>query len=546
MEVLASYSRAWHRNSGCNCSHARNLDQMCRQDSRVHLSAEEASAAEESLSAYCKPVELYNILQRRALQNPSILQRCLFYKIQEKGRRRIRMSISLAGTVINGVQAQSILPLYVLLARPVSDITVSRHSAVYCLIRASILTASSDFERKDCIEANFILPEINKLSAETKAGKLTILLVSCGERKNTFRERNLHSDRTDETTFPSNVGGYCLWGTLPMESFYCSWEKCVNLTSGHKVEMQSTIELQSCFLEPSCLDEGNYMSFQIPDNPGTMQVQVYISAQEVGAREKSPYNSYAYENFSASSLAQIMRLRTGNVIFNYKYYNNTLQKTEVTEDFSCPFCLVQCASFKGLRYHLCASHDLFNFEFWVTEEYQAVNVSVKTDAWRYEIVADGIDPRLQTFIFCAKPRKRRKSKNLFQSAMNVHPHVLKSDSPEVAMEGFVGSFFERDTDACSSKEKEKAPKTFLSENILENARREGESNGFDSSSVAEFLERVASSTNMTGVSTATAQSSAGPECVQNVSGNNLAPPSMLQFAKTRKLSIERSDPRKYV
>ncbi|KAK9095156.1 hypothetical protein Scep_026625 [Stephania cephalantha] len=530
-------------NSGCNCSHARNLDQMCRQDSRVHLSAEEASAAEESLSAYCKPVELYNILQRRALQNPSILQRCLFYKIQEKGRRRIRMSISLAGTVINGVQAQSILPLYVLLARPVSDITVSRHSAVYCLIRASILTASSDFERKDCIEANFILPEINKLSAETKAGKLTILLVSCGERKNTFRERNLHSDRTDEITFPSNVGGYCLWGTLPMESFYCSWEKCVNLTSGHKVEMQSTIELQSCFLEPSCLDEGNYMSFQIPDNPGTMQVQVYISAQEVGAREKSPYNSYAYENFSASSLAQIMRLRTGNVIFNYKYYNNTLQKTEVTEDFSCPFCLVQCASFKGLRYHLCASHDLFNFECWVTEEYQAVNVSVKTDAWRYEIVADGIDPRLQTFIFCAKPRKRRKSKNLFQSATNVHPHVLKSDSPEVAMEGFVGSFFERDTDACSSKEKEKAPNTFLSENILENARRDGESNGFDSSSVAEFLERVASSTNMTGVSTATAQSSAGPECVQNVSGNNLAPPSMLQFAKTRKLSIERSDPR---
>lgn len=45
---------------------------MCRQDSRVHLSAEEAAAAEESLSVYCKPVELYNILQRRALRHVSL------------------------------------------------------------------------------------------------------------------------------------------------------------------------------------------------------------------------------------------------------------------------------------------------------------------------------------------------------------------------------------------------------------------------------------------------------------------------------------------
>lgn len=42
---------------------------MCREDARVHLSAEEEIAAEESLSIYCKPVELYNILQRRAIRN---------------------------------------------------------------------------------------------------------------------------------------------------------------------------------------------------------------------------------------------------------------------------------------------------------------------------------------------------------------------------------------------------------------------------------------------------------------------------------------------
>ncbi|RVW50742.1 hypothetical protein CK203_076828 [Vitis vinifera] len=48
--------------------------QMCHQNSCVHFSAEEAVAAEESLLIYCKPVELYNILQCRALQNPEAYQ----------------------------------------------------------------------------------------------------------------------------------------------------------------------------------------------------------------------------------------------------------------------------------------------------------------------------------------------------------------------------------------------------------------------------------------------------------------------------------------
>ena len=42
---------------------------MCRQNSPVHHAGEEEIAADESLLIYCKPVELYNILYRRALQN---------------------------------------------------------------------------------------------------------------------------------------------------------------------------------------------------------------------------------------------------------------------------------------------------------------------------------------------------------------------------------------------------------------------------------------------------------------------------------------------
>lgn len=64
--------------------------------------------------------------------------------------------------------------------------------------------------------------------------------------------------------------------------------------------------------------------------------------------------------------------------------------------------------------------------------------------------------------------------------------------------------------------------------------------------VAECAQSVTPSFNVVGVSGAAAQSYADPECLQSVSGNNLAPPALLQFAKTRKLSIERTDPRKYV
>lgn len=61
--------------------------------------------------------------------------------------------------------------------------------------------------------------------------------------------------------------------------------------------------------------------------------------------------------------------------------------------------------------------------------------------------------------------------------------------------------------------------------------------------VAECAQHVPSSFNVAGVSNAVAQLYTDPE-YQLLSGNNLAAPAMLQFAKTRKLSIERSDSRK--
>ncbi|KAF6158809.1 hypothetical protein GIB67_012452 [Kingdonia uniflora] len=204
---------------------------------------------------------------------------------------------------------------------------------------------------------------------------------------------------------------------------------------------------------------------------------------------------------------------------------------EVTEDFSCAFCLVQCASFKE------------------TNEQQAVNVFIKTDIWRPEIVAEELDPRGVTFCLCSKARKRRRSKNISQNSAHVHPHVLEPDSAEVPRESILGELKEKDAathsfampttaspmdsvnDGQPSKGREKTLKDFLKENDLQ----KGPENTYVS--VSECIEHVISSP------TITSQSS---ECNQSVFGSNLSPPAMLQFAKTRKLSAERTDPRKYV
>ncbi|XP_010905821.1 polycomb group protein EMF2B-like isoform X1 [Elaeis guineensis] len=546
------------------CSHSRTADQMCRQQSRVRLTAEEQLAAEESLSVYCKPVELYNILQRRAIRNPSFLQRCLQYKIEAKRKRRIQIAVSLSGNINVEVRPQDLFPLYVLLGRPVGDVT--EHHAVYQLSRACVISTFNEYGKKDQIEANFVIPEIKKLASDARVRNLNIILISSGEPKGASGESHLLVDHEELTSFPTELEGNCLWGKIPINSLCSSLEKCVTLSLGHKAEMLSTVNMHPSSLEPKFLNQNNCMTFRFHnmDFMNSYQVQVSICAQEIGARETSPYDSYSYDDVPTSSLPHIIRLRTGNVLFNYRYYNNTLQKTEVTEDFSCPFCLVQCASFKGLRYHLTSSHDLFNFEFWVTEEYQAVNVSVRMDTWRSEVLSDGVDPRLQTFFYCSKFKRRRKSKNLVHNVSHVHPHVLELESPEAAQEGSHEDYAQKENGTCSSHrpiayptdvalingyndsgsyKEEKLHKSSFSEAQLISARHKSESFGSENHHAAECTELGSSSPDTTGICAATAQASISNDCAQPGSGSNLAPPTVLQFAKTRKLSVERTDPR---
>ncbi|KAJ1391720.1 Polycomb protein, VEFS-Box [Sesbania bispinosa] len=230
--------------------------------------------------------------------------------------------------------------------------------------------------------------------------------------------------------------------------------------------------------------------------------------------------------------AIVASLRAGIVIFNYRDCYNMLRKTEVTEDFSCPFCLMQCASFKGLRFHLCSSHDLFNFEFWVTEDYQAVNVSVKIDLLRSENVADGVIPQSQTFFFCSRPRKRRRRDSV-QNEKCANVKFLELDSPE----GIQNGFLQKDNDILSCKG-ENMSRASRSEKNLQNERLDGGKVGPDHPSSTDYVEHVESSFNIPGVSIAMPQSSGDPECSKSIYKSDPALPT-----KAKKLNMDRSDTR---
>ncbi|KAL2326652.1 hypothetical protein Fmac_025710 [Flemingia macrophylla] len=482
-------------------------------DACEHLSAEEELAAEESLSIYCKPVELYNILQRRAMRNPSFLQRCLHYRIKAKHKKRIQMTVSLTRTI---TESQNVFPMHICLARRVTDHGTSRHSAVYRIGRIFIFRNSPGIDLNTQVQANFTLPEVNKLAEEARSCSLDILFVSTATVENLnlssgVNSNSMPADLSHLAFFES--GEYCLCGKVSLESLYMAWDCFPNFRLGQRAEIMSTVDLLPCILKSDFQNKDTRVSIQLPSNFENMstskQVQITISAEEFGAKEKSPYLSYAGSEVPSSSLSHMIGLREGNVMFNYRYYNNKLQRTEVTEDFTCPFCLVKCACFKGLRYHLTSSHDHFNFEFWVSDECHAVNVSVKNDITRSEIVADDVDPREQTFFFCGKRLKRRTPKDI----------SLKSAV------GLEATFPAAETDLLEKDDVGVlVPKCVI---VLPVCFR-------------SMLHAAMSLYDIAGTAASFFRSHPDRDSVQSLSDCDQA---VLHFAKTRKLSIEHSDSR---
>ncbi|XP_071682665.1 polycomb group protein EMF2B isoform X3 [Lolium perenne] len=418
-------------NNGCAFSYPRSADQMCGQQSRAQLSPDEELTLEECLALYRKPVELYNIIQLRAIKNPPSLQRCLSYKIDAKRKRRIQISVSISGSTNTELPAHGIFPLYVLFARATSNDPLDGNSPVYRFSRACLLTSFSESGDSDHSKATFSIPDLKSL-ATSQVSNHNIILISCGQLGQHLSEN--FSENHMEYSSRQKLGGQCTWGKIPIDLLCSDLDNCVTLSLGRTVQLTPQISMSPGFIEPTFLVDGSCLTFfsQKAYATGSYELRASIDAQEAGAKDMhlSPYSCYSYDDIPLSSLPHIIRLRTGNVLFNYKHCKKFL-KSEVTEDFSCSFCLVQCGSFKGLEYHLTSSHELFHFEFWVSEDYQAVNVSLKIDTRRAELLTTAGDDRSKrVFFYRSRFKKRcRRLGTTIEKTKHVHPHIMEPGSP---------------------------------------------------------------------------------------------------------------------
>ncbi|RID79083.1 hypothetical protein BRARA_A01855 [Brassica rapa] len=101
-------------------------------------------------------------------------------------------------------------------------------------------------------------------------------------------------------------------------------------------------------------------------------------------------------NYKNQEKGETRSASAGMVLFNFKDFDNKVQKTQVTKNCSCPFCKMLCGNFKGLQLHLNSFHELLEFEFMTSEENQTVNVSDQRN----------IREKFGDLSFCSKPFKR--------------------------------------------------------------------------------------------------------------------------------------------
>ncbi|KAJ4912439.1 Polycomb group protein VERNALIZATION 2 [Raphanus sativus] len=91
-------------------------------------------------------------------------------------------------------------------------------------------------------------------------------------------------------------------------------------------------------------------------------------------------------NYKYQQNCETRSASAGMVVFNFKDLDNTVKKTQVTKNCSCPFCYMQCGSFKGLQLHLNSFHKILEFEFMTSEENQTVDVTARLDAFETEVI----------------------------------------------------------------------------------------------------------------------------------------------------------------
>nr|CAB3486461.1 unnamed protein product [Digitaria exilis] len=224
-------------NMGCIYGSISSPDQICSSQSRDELNP---NSSEKDRSLYIQHVILCGIIQKRANMKPSFLQRNLRYKIQDKQKKRIQITISLSGSSNPEMRAQNIFPLYALFAKPISDVLHEGHSPVYQFSRACLLTSFDESGRNSHNEAVFIIQDLKTLA--------NIILVSCGH-VGQARDENNCSKNNLENSSVQKLQGKCFWGTIPNDFLRLSLENCVDLMLGRTKQFAFSMTMSPGYVE---------------------------------------------------------------------------------------------------------------------------------------------------------------------------------------------------------------------------------------------------------------------------------------------------------
>ncbi|PKU72220.1 Polycomb group protein EMBRYONIC FLOWER 2 [Dendrobium catenatum] len=103
----------------------------------------------------------------------------------------------------SGQQQRNLFPMYVILVRPIANISIGEQAAVYGVCRSHILSSFYEYGRKDT-EVTFVIPEIRKLST-ARGANLNMVIVSIGEAQGTSDENHLPEGGEYLNTFPGNI-----------------------------------------------------------------------------------------------------------------------------------------------------------------------------------------------------------------------------------------------------------------------------------------------------------------------------------------------------
>ncbi|XP_022640543.1 polycomb group protein EMBRYONIC FLOWER 2-like [Vigna radiata var. radiata] len=383
---------------GASERYSRSRNQPDAEYIWTNLSEEQKLVASNSFNVYCQPLVIYNEIQSR----PRFLQRCLYHNRKAKHKKRILMTVLLSWKV---EEVQSLFPMCICLGRLLDPNEEHTGEEKYDVRRIFTFEGPTgiDWNGINHVRVNFMLPHIEKLAVETNYDKYFLFILASAKNPISLSTVNASTLTSEVASNESSGGEKCFYGKVSLKFLY----KILNISPDsplqYRTEIQFSTELRSCnlkyWLKHYTRTTSSTISIKDSNDSEGISKKLEISAgfEEFGAAMEAA-SGRTQERREESSLSSFLLHFTwspGIVSFYYRYYHNMLHRLEVTENFTCAICLVQCINYKSLKIHLRLSHPIFRFEFSESEEFLSVYVSVKNENWWREL----IDPKVDTFMY---------------------------------------------------------------------------------------------------------------------------------------------------